>query len=240
LIPSTFVTTIAEARGVAPREVMAIPVQILWGSILGLPVAAAALHVWRFFVGRYELGLGLERGAQTTGQALVLLAMALLGGYSAWRWNSVGATLSTLVVTGLLLAVTLVDLQVRRIPNALVGILAAWCLLQIAWMGWPTIPAALLGAAVGGGVFFLLYLLSRGAMGAGDVKFVAATGLLVGYPLIASSMFLGIVAGGLAALALLLTGKASRKDSIAYGPYLALGAWVVWFVHALMPGLLGA
>ena len=35
------------------------------------------------------------------------------------------------------------------------------------------------------------------------------------------------MAGGVAALFLLLTRRAGRKDTMAYGPYLALGAWLV-------------
>jgi leader peptidase (prepilin peptidase)/N-methyltransferase len=31
-----------------------------------------------------------------------------------------------------------------------------------------------------------------------------------------------------AALVLLIARRVGRKDPIAYGPYLALGAWIVW------------
>jgi leader peptidase (prepilin peptidase)/N-methyltransferase len=50
-------------------------------------------------------------------------------------------------------------------------------------------------------------------------------------------MAAGIVAGSLAALFLLLTRRAGRKDPFAYGPYLALGAWLVLVrVWGLWPG----
>jgi prepilin signal peptidase PulO-like enzyme (type II secretory pathway) len=93
-----------------------------------------------------------------------------------------------------------------------------------------------IGLLAAGGFFFLLALLTRGAMGLGDVKLAAATGALVGWPTVIAALILGIVAGGLAALFLLLTHRAGRKDYFAYGPYLALGAWVV---YAVFLGLLG-
>ncbi len=64
-------------------------------------------------------------------------------------------------------------------------------------------------------------------MGMGDVKLEAALGALLGFPAIVSAMFLGVIAGGLAAIVLLLMKRVGRKDPIAYGPWLALGAWIV-------------
>jgi leader peptidase (prepilin peptidase)/N-methyltransferase len=50
-------------------------------------------------------------------------------------------------------------------------------------------------------------------------------------------MLAGIMAGGVAAAVLLLTRRAGRKDAFAYGPYLALGAWLVYTrVLGLWPG----
>ena len=67
-------------------------------------------------------------------------------------------------------------------------------------------------------------------MGAGDVKLVAGLGGILGYPLILYGVFWGILFGGAAALVLLVTRRVGRKDPMAYGPYLALGGWLVWTV----------
>jgi leader peptidase (prepilin peptidase)/N-methyltransferase len=53
--------------------------------------------------------------------------------------------------------------------------------------------------------------------------------------LIISGLFFGILAGGLAAIVLLIVRKAGRKDFMAYGPWLALGSWIV-FVTYHLPG----
>jgi leader peptidase (prepilin peptidase)/N-methyltransferase len=98
----------------------------------------------------------------------------------------------------------------------------------MAWLGQPQPRSLALGVAAGGGLFLLIGLAKRGAMGTGDVKLAAALGAVLGYPLVLRGLFWGIVAAGLAALFLLATGRAGRKDTMAYGPYLALGAWLVW------------
>ncbi|MFZ2362061.1 MAG: prepilin peptidase, partial [Anaerolineae bacterium] len=64
--------------------------------------------------------------------------------------------------------------------------------------------------------------------GLGDVKLEAAIGALLGYPVALAAIFAGVLAGGVAGAVLLLTKRAGRKDPIAYGPYLALGAWLVY------------
>lgn len=162
-------------------------------------------------------------------QALaVCLTLAAWGAYVGWRAPGLPAATGALLVTAVLLTISLVDLRVRRIPNLLVLLLLAWAVVQSLWLGQPTMANLAIGLLAAGGFFLLLALLTRGAMGLGDVKLAAATGALVGWPAMVAALLLGIVAGGVAALLLLMTRRAGRKDYFAYGPYLALGAWVVY------------
>lgn len=141
------------------------------------------------------------------------------------------------MVTALLLALAMVDIQVRRLPNLLVLALLGCASIQALWLQRPAPGEAAAGMAVALAAFGLIYLLGRGAMGLGDVKLEAALGALLGYPVVLAAIFAGVLAGGLAAAFLLLTKRAGRKDSIAYGPYLALGAWLVYTrVLGLWPG----
>ena len=79
--------------------------------------------------------------------------------------------------------------------------------------------AAALG---GGGLFFLLSLLTKGAIGGGDIKLISALGLWLGVKMLFSVIMYGAIAGGITALILLLFRKISRKEYLAYGPYFAL------------------
>ena len=84
-------------------------------------------------------------------------------------------------VDALALAVVaaVIDVRQRRIPNWLTSpALVMGVLLRWFFFGWRGLGSALAGCALAGGVVFLFYLVR--AMGAGDVKLLAAIGSLVG------------------------------------------------------------
>lgn len=220
-----------------------IPLGALAGLLLGWLAWLAAAR----FTARYRAAAAAasaqpaappdDAGQVLTGAALTLAGMALWGGWVGWQAAGLAVAASGLAVTSLLLCVTLVDFRVRRIPNELVLALFTWAAVQLIWLGQPGWGAAGLGLLAAGGLFFLLRIVGRGALGLGDVKLEAAVGALLGYPVVLAAIFAGVLAGGLAAAFLLLTKRAGRKDPIAYGPYLALGAWLVYTrVLGLWPG----
>lgn len=155
----------------------------------------------------------------------------------AYLWF--GAVTAVLVLT---------DLDHHRIPNrilypgVLVGgaLLAAGALLEGS-------PAAFLRALGGGAAFFLLLLgialVARGGFGFGDVKLGVLLGMFLAYlswAALVAGVFLGFLAGGLAAIALLVAGRKGRKDPIPFGPAMVLGAWIgVAYGEPLMRWYLG-
>lgn len=95
-----------------------------------------------------------------------------------------------------------------------------------------------LGAAL---VFLLLALLGSAifkaeAMGFGDVKLVLFIGLLLGWPQTLTGIFYGVVLAGLVSIGVIILNR-SVKGTIAYGPYLAIGALIMLFT--LPPHLWG-
>ena len=139
---------------------------------------------------------------------------------------SVPVGIGVLVVSVVLTAISLVDFWSRRIPDILNLALLAWALMQITWQKQPTFASSGLGLLISGGLFFILALVGRGAMGLGDVKLAAALGALLGFPLVLIAVFIGVISGGLAAIGLVIAGRGKRGSTMAYGPYLALGGWV--------------
>lgn len=201
---------------------------MLLGGLTGLLVGRLS----RFYIERYRRGVEASVSPAWMGRAraaerLLAPAFALLAGAWWWHHPTWAQFTPVLVVTGLLATVTVVDLAVRRIPNQLVLALIAWAVVQSLWTGHPTPSALVQGFLVGGGLFLVIAIVGRGAMGMGDVKLAAALGAVLGYPTVLSALFAGIVAGGVAALLLIASRRISRKDYMAYGPYLALGAILV-------------
>ncbi len=84
----------------------------------------------------------------------------------------------------------------------------------------------LLAAAVGGLVFLALAVLTKGGIGGGDIKLIAALGIWLGSDMLMTVVIAGIVMGGIAALLMLATGKRKKGDYFAYGPYFTISALV--------------
>ena len=216
---------------------MSNAVPVLVGALAGFGLGWFAWLLAGRFVTRYRSQSALPRegappedvasGSVPLAAALTLALMVGWGGYVGWKASGLDVATSALVATALLLCLALVDFQVRRLPNPLVLALLGWAVVQSLWLGYPPLAMAALGLLVAGAIFLLLAIIGRGALGLGDVKLEAAIGALVGFPAVLLAVFAGVLAGGVAALFLLITRRAGRKDPMAYGPYLALGAWLV-------------
>jgi leader peptidase (prepilin peptidase)/N-methyltransferase len=85
---------------------------------------------------------------------------------------------------------------------------------------------AALGGAIGFVILFLIAIVSRGGMGWGDVKLAALIGLATGFPLVFFSLIMGAIVGGIVAVALLIAKKKTRRETIPFGPFLALAAMI--------------
>ena len=125
-----------------------------------------------------------------------------------------------------LIAITAIDLahqiipDVITLPGILVGGLASLTSTRVDWID------SLIGIGVGGGLFLIIILASRGGMGGGDMKLGAMLGAFLGWKIGLLAILLGVLAGGAVALCLLFAGRKGRKEAIPFGPFLALGGAV--------------
>ena len=92
----------------------------------------------------------------------------------------------------------------------------------------PTLLNAVIGAAAGFGIFLVVYIVSRGGMGEGDVKLGALAGLITGWPNIIVAVILSWIASGLVAIGLLGLRRKGRREAIAFGPFLALSMFITF------------
>lgn len=102
------------------------------------------------------------------------------------------------------------DIKGNRIPNwltysGLIGGLAARGVAE----GWPGLRLGLVGALLGGGLFFMFFLV-RG-IGAGDVKLMAAVGGLAGQGEVTGVIMATALAGALMAVGYMLFYKRVRE-----------------------------
>jgi leader peptidase (prepilin peptidase)/N-methyltransferase len=78
--------------------------------------------------------------------------------------------------------------------------------------------------------FMALSLASKRGIGAGDVRLAAVLAMFLGYlgaQYVFQGLALGFMLGGVFALLLLISRKATRNTRIAFGPYICIGAVAV-------------
>lgn len=154
--------------------------------------------------------------------------------------------------------VVVIDIEHRLILHvvSLVGALIGFVVGSVKY----NIPTSLVGGLVGGGIMLIFYWVGtifaryrarkRGvddgeeALGFGDVTISVVIGLMLGWPLVLYGLFLGVLAGGLFSLAIMLILMAARRYDpmtvfTAYGPYLVIGATILLFFPQSLSFLLG-
>ena len=130
-----------------------------------------------------------------------------------------------------------IDTRTHRIPNPLVmATLLVACAVQIGRNGAVGLAAAFGGAIVG--LAFLLPLHRTGAMGAGDVKFMAALGALLGPRAAILAGALTLIAGAGLGLAIVMWG--SRPAAPAQGDAGSALATRIPYAAAIVSGALAA
>lgn len=97
------------------------------------------------------------------------------------------------------------------------------------WIVINGVANAALGGGVGFAIFVVIAIVSRGGMGWGDVKLVALIGLAVGFPLVLFSIIVGAILGSIVALALMIARKRRFRETLPFGPFLALAAMITLF-----------
>ena len=135
----------------------------------------------------------------------------------------------TLVAISFLLFITITDFEQQVILNEMIFLFALFGLCYTLHLRL-SLQNHLLASLGGGSLFLFLSFISQGAIGGGDIKLIAALGLWLGIKPLITVIIYGAIAGGIAALLLLLLKKTSRKQFLAYGPYFAVSAIAI-FLH---------
>jgi len=153
---------------------------------------------------------------------LIWVAAALA--YGATIQGLSGALFGTI-----LLGIAITDARHYLIPNEYTwGGLVIGLVLSL-WGGVDGFLRAVLGAAVGFALLFVVaqagrWAFKEEAMGGGDIKMMAMVGTFVGWKGVLLTVFLGALAGSLVFLPLSL----KRKRLVPFGVFLAVGAAVAF------------
>ncbi|MYF25335.1 MAG: prepilin peptidase [Nitrospira sp. SB0678_bin_10] len=182
------------------------------------------------------------------------------GGKISWRYPLVeclnaagylgivytfGWTRSALVYAlflSLLLVVTMIDLDhfvipdVISLPGLVIGFFTAAVILPVGWTG------SLLGIALGGGILWMLavvspFLFGKEGMGGGDIKFLAMIGAFLGWQHVCMTLFLASCAGAMVGIGLMAFRDMERGQYLPFAPFLAAGAVASLFFYQELLGM---
>ncbi len=144
------------------------------------------------------------------------------------------------VLLAVLICIFFIDLDYKIIPNGFIlfglaaGIALFICNLfrDISFYGDRVWYNPILGVLCGAGVLAVVSLAGMAiyktddAMGMGDIKLLAVVGLFLGWRLTIVSLLMAIVLAAAFSIVLILMKKQSRKSTIPFGPFIAIGTFV--------------
>ena len=146
-----------------------------------------------------------------------------------WRYGWEWPTLIYATLFSALIVITFIDLDHQIIPDRItlpgmvIGLIAAYFLLPHGFQ------SAVAGMLLGGGLFYLIAVLSRGGMGGGDIKMIAMVGAFLGWQAVLLTIFVAAMVGSVVGLLLMLFRGSGRKTPVPFGPFLSLGTIIFMF-----------
>ena len=153
--------------------------------------------------------------------------------------------LQALLYFEIVYAISAVDKKVKKIPNQLIaalmilripGLIATIISNPSAWLS--AVIAPLLGFLTGAIVVFVLMLLSRGGIGAGDLKLIAVVGLYFGLFGLLEIMIYTMFIASFTGIVLLIMKKAKFKSTMPMAPFICIGSalYIIFaFVQFVLP-----
>ena len=197
-----------------------------------IAVCSAGLNLAAVWLVQKKTGIKPEKQTQWAAALLLAAAGGFASGYMlVLRAGTYPPNLLRLVLLGTLLtAAAYIDALSHKIPNWIVlctaAVFAGCTVLDFVLSGTDAAPMAInsvLAAVVFFVVFFLVRLASRGGVGYGDIKMITAAALILGIYGTFSFLLVSHVLAAVAAIALLVSKKATRKDGLPFGPFFYLG-----------------
>jgi len=168
---------------------------------------------------------------------MVEILNALLYVAVYWKYGLSAETVFFCVLVSVMVLIAFIDFKTMLIPNWCVlvilvaGIIFGFFNGDVSWL------ERLIGFFVAGGILLLLALLSRGGLGGGDIKLMAAAGVYLGWKLVLWALLCASITGGIVGVIILASGKAGLKTAIPFGPMLVFGILITVIFGKEMIGL---
>jgi len=137
--------------------------------------------------------------------------------------------LTALFLASMLMILFVTDMTYMLIPNKiLLFFLPIFILMRILS---PLTPwyDPIIGAFVGFLLIAVIIFVSKGGMGAGDMKLFGVLGIVLGWQLTLLTFFVAALFGAIIGGLLMLLNKVAKREPIPFGPYIVVGSIISYF-----------
>lgn len=163
-------------------------------------------------------------------EALTGLAFA----FAVWAFGPTPAAAGAMLFVAAMVALTFIDFDKQLLPDDITLPLLWAGLLFNAFGVYTDLKSAVLGAAAGYLVLWLVYwafklATGKEGMGFGDFKLLAAIGAWTGWIMLPLTILLSSFVGAIIGIALMVLARHGRDVPIPFGPYLAAAGVIALF-----------
>ncbi|MDH5484014.1 MAG: A24 family peptidase [Gammaproteobacteria bacterium] len=162
---------------------------------------------------------------------LIEIITAILSVVIAYHFGINWQTLTTLILTWALIALTMIDFHKQLLPDNIT--------LPLLWLGilvnmfglFIDLQSSIIGAMAGYMILWLVFhsfrlVTGKEGMGYGDFKLLAALGAWMGWEMLPLIIILSSLVGATIGIAMIIFTRHDKNIPIPFGPYLAIAGWI--------------
>lgn len=140
---------------------------------------------------------------------------------------------SLVVVSGIDLYYKIIP-DIITLPGIIVGIIGSVSVLPVGF------KSSITGILIGGGLFYIVAVVSRGGMGGGDIKLIAMIGAFLGWTDVIITIMLASFLGAVVGIFIMIVFGKGRKYAVPFGPFLSIGGIIsLFFSRVILEWYLG-
>lgn len=157
------------------------------------------------------------------------LATGILFALSYVHFGFTVELITSLLLMSMLVIIFVSDITYMLIPNkVLLFFLPLFIIIRVLepldpW--WSPVAGSIIGFAL----IAIIILVSRGGMGAGDMKLFAVLGIVLGMKNVLLAFFLSCIIGSIFGIILLALKIINRKQPVPFGPYIVVATIITYF-----------
>jgi len=213
---------------------------ILIAMILGIPLLYFLILQW--YKEDFDQEKNKTRKLLRSWQEIVVMLLAEVALVKTWfdyihgkESDLMFALLYTVLIVMTILCMA--DYWERIVPNKILLLLILVGLIEFAVQGirnlqglLSIIPAVILGFLFCAITFGIAYIVSKGSLGAGDVKLAILLGIFLTGEYVVGTVFYGSLLSAGFSIVQMLRKKLKRKDEIPFVPFLYMGLIIIYLV----------